>query len=110
MKKEIREALSEEQLKQRIEIIVVMLMNISLVEYKRGKALDAIMKAKQATEFNPQESKAFFRLAMAHKLANDFDSAKASFINAIKLDPNNLTIRREYIDLVTIQSEKEKQW
>lgn len=85
-------------------------MNISLVEYKRGKASDAIKKAKEATEFNPQESKAFFRLAMAHKLANDFDSAKASFLDAIKLDPNNLAIRREYIDLVALQSEKEKHW
>lgn len=90
--------------------MVMLNLNLSLCLYKRGQASEAIKKAKDALALNPKECKAAFRLAMCYKLNNDLDMAKEAFIDALKLEPNNLTVRKEYNALVALKTEKEKKW
>lgn len=108
--KKIQNSLSEEQKEERIKIMTTLMMNLSLVHYKRGCHSDAIKKAKEAIELTPTEVKAHYRLAMAHKQCNDLDLAKDAFLAALKLEPNNELIRKEYKALVALKSQKEKEW
>lgn len=110
MPKKIRDSLTEDQKEQRTNYMVTLNLNLSLVHYKRNQPIDAVKKAKEAIELNPNEVKAHYRLGMAYKLNNDLDLAKQSLMDAIKIEPNNELIRKEYKQLVALKSEKEKQW
>jgi len=108
--KKIRDSLAEEQKDERINIMVVLNLNLSLCHLKRGKPLEAIKHAKDAIELNPQECKAHYRLAQAFKANNDLDQAQEAFKEAIKIQPDNHQIRKEYKELTELKSSKERQW
>lgn len=108
--KKIKDSLSDDQKAERENIMVILNLNLSLCHYKRGKALDAIKHAKDAIELAPNDVKAHYRLAQAHRLNNDLDQAKEAFKAALALNPNDASIRKEYKELMAVKSEKEKQW
>lgn len=110
MPKKIRDGLTDEQKDKRTSYMVMLNLNLSLVHFKRNQSIDAVKKAKEAIELNPKEVKGFYRLGMAYKQNNDLDLAKQALMDAIKLEPNNELIRKEYKQLVALKSEKEKQW
>lgn len=84
------------QRQERIDTMVVLNLNLSLCHFKRGVAFDSIKHAKDAVALDESNAKAHYRLAIAYKLNNDLDPAKDHFVQAIKLQPSNQTIRQEY--------------
>jgi len=60
--KKIREALDDDKKEERINIMVLLNLNLSLCHQKRGKALDAIKHAKDAIELKENDVKAHYRL------------------------------------------------
>ena len=71
-------------------------LNLSLCNYKRDAASNAIKHAKDAIVINDKNPKGYYRLFLAHKLNKDLDKAKEQIVQAIKLDPNNKVMRKEY--------------
>jgi cytochrome c-type biogenesis protein CcmH/NrfG len=51
--------------------------------------MDAVKHAKEATELDPKNSKAFYRLFKGYVDNQDLDGALSSIENAVKLEPNN---------------------
>ena len=96
MPKNQKESLSEEQKKQRDEILNILYANSALCFLKKEKYPDCIKSCKNALEFNPKNPKAFYRMALAYKAENDFDRAQENLKNAIKLAPNDQELRTEY--------------
>ena len=90
--------------------MIILNLNLSLCHFKRGFSSDAIKHAKEAVSLDPQSSKAHYRLSVAHKLNNDLDPAKEHLAEAVKLEPNNIQIRKEYQELVDLKNKKEKAW
>ena len=90
--------------------MVILNLNLSLCHFKRSAAHDAIKHAKDAVDLDPENSKAHFRLSMAHKLNNDLDPAKDHLAEAIKFEPGNVSLRTEYKALIELKSKKEKEW
>ena len=90
--------------------MVVLNLNLSLCHYQRGVAFDAIKHAKDAVALDEQNAKAHYRLAIAYKLNNDLEPSKDHFIEAIKLEPANVSIRKEYKELLNLKNRKEKEW
>ena len=49
-------------------------------------------------------------MALAYKGENDFDRAQESFKQAIRLDPQNADLRKEYATLLEVKNAKEREW
>jgi len=64
--------------------MIVLNLNLSLCHFKRKQTSDAIKHAKEAVNLDPENSKAHYRLSVAHKLNNDLDPAKEHLAIAIK--------------------------
>ena len=90
--------------------MIVLNLNLSLCHIKRKQVSDAIKHAKEAVGLDKDNSKAHYRLSIAHKLNNDLDPAKNHLAIAVKLEPTNLQIRKEYQELVDLKNKKEKEW
>ena len=71
-------------------------LNLSLCNYKRDYASNAIKHAKDAIAINDKNAKGYYRLYLAYKLNKDLDKAKEQIVEAIKLDPKNKVMRSEY--------------
>ena len=69
--------------------MVILNNNLSLCFQKKGKPMDAVKHAKEATELDPKNSKAFYRLFKGYVDNQDLDGALSSIENAVKLEPNN---------------------
>lgn len=108
--KKIHNTLSEEQKEERIKIMTTLNTNISLVHFKRKQASESIKKAKEAIELSPNDVKAHYRLAMGHKLNNDLEQAREAIKEAVRLEPNNELIRKEFKELSALKNQKEKEW
>lgn len=76
MPRNIRDSLNEDQKKQRIDIMLVLNLNLSFCHLKRNAATDAIKFAKEAIKLDEKSSKGHYRLSMAYKLNKDLDPAK----------------------------------
>lgn len=96
MNKKMRDNLTEEQRKQREEAMHLLCVNLSLTHYKRNNFKDAIKCAKESLEFNKENPKAYFRLAMALKANGELDDAKDQLVLAIKLSPADKNMRDEF--------------
>ena len=60
---------------------------------------------------NPESPKAFYRMANAYKGLKEYDLAKQNFESAIRLSPNDKSLRNEYEAFVNFKKETEqKQW
>lgn len=106
----MRESLSEEEKNQREEVLHLLTLNLSLCHLKRKNYKDAIKCAKESIEFNKQNPKAYYRLALALKANSEFDAAKLALVEAIKLAPSDKSLREEYSKLGNLKMTKEKEW
>lgn len=79
-----------------------------LLQLKRYS--EAAEECAEALEISPKDVKALFRKAQAEAGLKEFDNAKASLAEAIKLEPSNKSLRTE-LDKITKQHKdyKEKQ-
>jgi Tfp pilus assembly protein PilF len=110
MPKKLRESLTEDQIAQCKSTTIILHLNLSLVFFKRDAAKDCLKNAKDAVTLDDTNSKSHYRLAVAYKLNNDFEPAKEHLALAVKLEPGNKKLRKEYQDLTQAMSKKEKEW
>lgn len=110
MSKKMKDSLNEEQKKQRDEVLHVLCMNLALCHLKRNNVKDALKFATESLEYSKTNPKAYYRLALAQKLNGEFDLAKESLVEAIKLAPNDKNLREEYAKLQDQKKAKEKEW
>ena len=110
MTKKMRDGLDEQQKKKREEILHILFLNMSLCHLKKNKPQDAIKAATDSLEFNKENPKAYYRLAIAQKQNGDLDAAKENFVKAIKLAPSDVNLRNEYKQLTDFKATKESQW
>ena len=108
--KKIRDGLNQEQKDERIKIMVILNLNLSYCHIKRKDWNKAIKHAKDVIDLDPTECKGHYRLATAYMNNNDLDQAKESYIAALKINPNDKQIRKEYGELIAEKSKKEKEW
>eukprot|EP00355_Strombidium_rassoulzadegani_P006360 CAMPEP_0168616674 /NCGR_PEP_ID=MMETSP0449_2-20121227/5146_1 /TAXON_ID=1082188 /ORGANISM="Strombidium rassoulzadegani, Strain ras09" /LENGTH=283 /DNA_ID=CAMNT_0008657461 /DNA_START=33 /DNA_END=882 /DNA_ORIENTATION=- len=110
MQKKLKDSLSEEEQAERNEIMVLLNLNLSLVYLKLKKPLESVKSALEATQLNPSNCKAHYRLYIAYFQSNDLEKAKPSLAEAIKLEPNNKTMRQQYKELLDLMGKKEREW
>jgi len=72
---------------------------------KLGEGYDAANSCTEALKIDPQNVKALFRRGQAFLMANEFEKARESLLQAAKLDPQNKPIRTE---LEKVKEEKRK--
>ena len=110
MPKKQKESLTDEQKEQRDEILNILYANSALCFLKKNRFQDCIKSCKNALEFNARNPKTHYRMALAYKGENDFDRAQESFKQAIRLDPQNADLRKEYATLLEVKNAKEREW
>eukprot|EP00347_Sterkiella_histriomuscorum_P003944 403362337 len=110
MTKKMRDNLNEEQRKIREEAMHLLCVNLSLTHFKRNNFKDAIKCARESLEFNKENPKAYFRLALALKSNGEFDDAKEQLVIAIKLSPADKNLRDELKKITELKQSKEKEW
>ena len=110
MPKTMREALSEEEKKERLDILVTLNNNIALCFLKLDKPGDAFKFAEVAISKDGTNAKAHFLKYKSAVLKGDFDAAKDSLKQAITLDPGNKSFRTEFTSFNLLKSAKEKEW
>lgn len=71
---------------------------------------DAIKYCQEALTYDESNPKAHYRLYLSYKAVNDLDQAKASLEQAIKLMPNDASLRQEYYQLCQTKKSKENHW
>lgn len=108
--KKEREALSEEDLKNRDETMVILNLNLAFCLLQRKEAKQALKYAEEAKILDPSSSKAFYRCYQAHRISNTLSPAKRNLHKAIELEPGNKVMRREYTKLVDEKTERENKW
>jgi len=96
MPKRQKENLTEEEKAKKNEVLNILFLNVSLCLLKKKMYKDCIKNAEEALTYVQQNPKAHYRIAMAYKANNDFDRAKTSLGEAIKLAPNDSMLREEY--------------
>lgn len=96
MPKRQKESLTEEQRKQRDEILNVLYANSALCFLKKDRFQECIKSCRYAIEFDTTNPKVYFRMALAFRAENDFDRAQENLKIAIKLAPGDTELRKEY--------------
>lgn len=107
MSKKMRESLSEEQKKQKDEVMHTLCLNLSFCHMKRNNLSEAIKLGKEALTYSKNNAKAYYRLAQAQKLNGELDDAKENLVQAIKLAPSDKNLREEYKKLTDFKQTKE---
>lgn len=110
MPKKLRDSLTPEQHIQRNEAMHLLLLNIAFCHIKRETPREGVKFAKEALEYNKENPKAYFRLAIAQKNNGELEPAKESMLKAVALAPGDLTIRAEYKQLMDLMNVKHKEW
>lgn len=75
MPKRQKESLDEAQRKQRDEILNLLYANSALCYLKKENYKECIKSCKNANEFDANNPKVYYRMALAYKAENDFDRA-----------------------------------
>ena len=110
MPKKMKDALSEEERAQTKEALHLLLLNIALCHLKRNAPREAVKAAKESLEYNKENPKAYFRLAIAQKNNGELEPAKESMLTAINLSPSDQNLRKEYKILTDLMNVKHKEW
>lgn len=112
MSKKMRDSLSPEETNVKNDCMFVLCLNLSHCHLKREKpnVQSALRFAREALALNDKSPKAHYRLAMAQKANGEFDLARESLLEAIKLAPNDLTMREEFRKLKDLKEAKHKEW
>ncbi|CDW86323.1 peptidyl-prolyl cis-trans isomerase fkbp6-like [Stylonychia lemnae] len=110
MSKVLKDSLTEEQKQKRDEALHLLSLNLSITHFKRNNFKDSIKHAKEALEYNKENPKAYFRLAMSFKGNGQLEEAKEQLVTAIKLAPSDKSLRDEYKQITDQMMTKEKEW
>jgi len=82
-----------EQLRQRNQLRISCLLNITQCDLRLEDFLEASRHASEVIDIDPDNCKAIYRRGIAHMSTGDLDEAKADLLAASKLDPHNAEIR-----------------
>ena len=77
---------------------------------KRQQYREAIKACKECIEHKNTNPKAYFRLAVAQRENGELEPSKESILTAIKLAPNDPSLRAEYKILMELMNKKHKEW
>lgn len=110
MSKKMRDGLNEEESKKRDNVLVTLYLNLSFCHQKRENFPEATKCAEEAIKIDSECAKGYFRKAQAERLKGEYDLAKESITTAIKLAPEDKSLREEHKMLMEIKSQKEKEW
>lgn len=81
---------------KRVQMLVALYLNASLVALKQNDIVEAINQANEALQVQPDNVKAFYRRAQASVARTDYTSAIADYQQMLKIDPGNKDATREY--------------
>jgi len=89
---------------------IALLGNISMASLKLGEYDVVIEKSNEVIAKDPNNVKALFRRAQALAQSKEYDEAKRDLLLALKTEPANAEIRKEYERIKTLEeNEKKKQ-
>jgi tetratricopeptide (TPR) repeat protein len=86
----------DEQVKS---LLLVLQTNLSMVQFKLSKYSQSKSIASKALDIDPHHVKALYRRAVAHRKLGDPDAALADLKLALSKEPNNTTVRKEFVAL-----------
>ena len=112
--------MNESQLKERSDLLAVLFNNIAFCSYKKsqdfnaqnkkGQLADVLKWSSEALKFDENNAKAHYRKYQALKDMYEHEKAKEELVIAIKLEPDNKSMRAEYDALVVLMSTKQREW
>jgi len=109
MPKKQKESLTEEQDKQRNEILSILYLNCSHCLIKKKMYKEGIKAANDSLIYIKDNPKAYYRIGVAYREEKDYERSQENFKKAIQLNPNDKNLREEYKKLLEIKSTKEKE-
>jgi len=83
-------------------------LNAAIAAVKCRDFSTALKMATEVVDGNPASSKALYWRAFANKKSGNFTAAKKDIVAAIKLEPKNKTLRKEYDDIKKLTAEAKK--
>jgi|EP00945_MAST-04E_sp_MAST-4E-sp1_P002861 peptidylprolyl isomerase len=78
------------------ELLTSLRLNATISAVKAGESAKAVKHASDVLAGNAASSKALYWRAVAYRKSGDFKAAKADIVAAIKAEPKNKTMRKEY--------------
>jgi len=104
--KKLNEANSgEDQVKQ---LLITLQTNLSMVCFKQKKHRMSRDVASRALEIDDKNVKALYRRAVASRAMGDVDAAKSDLRSALKVEPNNVSIKKEWLGIKKKLEEQKK--
>lgn len=96
MPKLMKDSLNEAERIKRNEVLHLLLLNIALCHLKRKNPREAVRACKESLDYNKENPKAYYRLAVAQRENGELEPSKVSILEALKLAPSDPAIRKEY--------------
>ncbi|KAL3772210.1 hypothetical protein ACHAW5_009357 [Stephanodiscus triporus] len=93
----------DEQVKS---ILITLQTNLSMVTYKQEKYRVSRDVASKVLDIDPNNVKALYRRAVAHRSMGDLDSAKDDLRAALGAEPNNAAVRKELASVRKVLDER----
>jgi len=90
------------------ELLGSLRLNAVVAGVKAGEAAKAIKYATEVLGADESNSKALYWRAVAYRKSSDFKAAKADIVTAIKAEPKNKTLRKEYDAIKKASAEAKK--
>ena len=96
---------------EQVKILLITLQtNLSMVCFKQGKHRMSRDVASRALDVDDKNVKALYRRGVANKAMGDADAAKSDFKAALKVDPNNVAVKKELVSIKkTLEEMKAKE-
>lgn len=97
------------KLKKRVnQLLVQCHLNLAVCNSRLRDMNKVIEHCKKALEIEPSNIKALYRRGCAYLSMDDFYSAESDFKYALSLSPNNLDVRRKYVELKKLRAAQDK--
>ncbi|KYR02855.1 hypothetical protein DLAC_00325 [Tieghemostelium lacteum] len=96
----------ESDIKKRQDTMIVLYLNIATCHIKLQDGTRAISNCEKILELGGNNAKFYYRMGQAYALNKQFDSAKRSLVQAIRLEPNDKLLRDE-LESVKLQQQSE---
>ncbi|EPR59296.1 peptidyl-prolyl cis-trans isomerase [Toxoplasma gondii GAB2-2007-GAL-DOM2] len=86
---------TDEEREQQKRLELPLRLNLATCCNRLGEFSEAIEQTTKALEMDPESSKGWYRRGVARMAVGQLDEARHDFVQAAKLDPKNVEIRRE---------------
>ena len=110
MPKMMKDSLNEAERIKRNEVLHLLLLNVALCHLKRKNPREAVRACKESLDYNKENPKAYYRLAVAQRENGELEPSKVSILEALRLAPSDPAIRKEYQILTDLMNLKHKEW